>query len=82
MLYGAPSNHSDGLQDWVRLADLSFPLGAQATVTVAELEECTWGVSYLLARFQGGHAAQNNVKTLQVLDTRRFELLELSNLVS
>ena len=61
------------------MAELSFPLGDGCTVTVAELEACLWGVSYLAALLE--NAVEEHLKHWMPLDTSRFKLMHLMGLV-
>ena len=50
MLFGAESVVADTPVEWTRIAELSFPLALEATVTAAELEACLFGVLDWLVR--------------------------------
>ncbi len=79
VLYAAKEAAQDRVEDWTKVADMSFPLGASATVTAAELEACFCGVSYLLASPDG--RAEHFCRTWTPLDTKRFEILEVAGFI-
>ena len=81
MLYGARVVENDSLDEWTRIADLSFPLGRGSTVTIAELESCLWGVTCLNAWLSGQAALDDHIAKWQPLSTDSFEVLELSGLL-
>ena len=82
VLYGAVAIVEDSLDAWTKIAELSFPLGEKSTVTIAELEACLWGVTYVSAVLRCEAALSHHLETWRPLDTSQFELLELSGLVS
>ena len=81
VLYGSRHVFHDSLHEWEKLADLSFALGTGATVTAAELESCSWGVSYLKARLQGIRESHDNIHKWRTLDTSRCKILTLAELL-
>ena len=81
ILYGAVGIEEDGVDDWVKLAEMSFALGQRAIVTAAELEASLSGVAYLCARLQGREMLSAHLASWKVLDTDMFQLLELSGLI-
>jgi len=81
VVYGASAVVSDSPADWTRIADLSFALCRGATVILAELESCLWGVAYLSVWLQGLSPARDCAFSWKPLDTSRFQVLELSGLL-
>ena len=80
MLYGAGSMRADAVEEWTRVAELSFPLARGATVTAAELEACVWGVSYLVGLLNDPHTAHFHSEIWQPLDTSALRLPTLAGL--
>ena len=81
VLYGARQVMCDSLEEWTKIAELSFPLESGSTVTAAELEACLWGAAYLLARLQGPEQVACHLKSWRPLDTKRVKILSLSGLI-
>ena len=81
VLYGGNTVCEDDPGDWIKLASLSFPLPRTATVTVAELESCLWGIVYFSAWLRGPLSAREQVRNRRVLDTTRLHILELAGLL-
>ena len=81
ILYGARTIIEDAPGVWTRLAQLSFPLAIGSTVTVAELESCLWGVTYLMARLQGTCVATANLQKWKPMNTSKLKILSLSGLI-
>ena len=80
-MYGATEVRADFVEEWTLIAELSFALQANATVTAAELESCLWAVAYLRAWSNGPREAADNILTWEPLDTSRFNVLQLASLV-
>ena len=78
-MYAAHEAVEDRVDDWTRVADMSFPLGASAIVTAAELEACLCGVAFLLASLDG--RTEHFCRTWTPLDTKRFGILEIAGLI-
>jgi ribonuclease HI len=76
VLYGARRIIDDSPEEWTKIAELSFPLFAGCTVTVAELEACLWGVSYFAAMLADN--VEEHLGSWIPLRTNDFELLETS----
>ena len=81
VFYGTAGAKTDAPEEWVRIAELSFPLQKGATVTAAELEACLSRLAYFKAWIRGPVEAARHVKTWTPLDTSRLKLLELSGLI-
>ena len=81
ILYGAAQVNADEVEEWTKLAEMSFPLCRQSTVTIAELEACLWGVAYMLARLQGRTSLAHHLDAWRPLNTKNFEILDLSGLI-
>ena len=64
------------VEEWTKMAELSFPMGEGCTGTVVELEACLSGVCY-----DGDAAVATYLENWRPLDTSRFRLLELSGLL-
>ena len=80
-LYGSTRIEEDSLEEWTRIADMSFPLGQRSTMTITEMEACLWAIAYLAARLQGPSAVAEHLQTWRPLDTSNFQILELSGLM-
>eukprot|EP00973_Karenia_brevis_P089629 12398745-Karenia_brevis.AAC.1 len=63
------------------ISALSFGFETPATITAAELEACLWGVSYFAAWLRGPQEAAENISCWRVLDTAKFAILEIADLV-
>ena len=69
------------LAEWHCIAELSFPMPSYATVTACEFEACLWGVSFLQSMLHSVESARDNIEHWQVLDTRKFVVLQLAELL-
>eukprot|EP00973_Karenia_brevis_P019137 2622987-Karenia_brevis.AAC.1 len=58
------------------IAALSFGFRNKATITAAELESCVWGAAYFASWLESPERADENVRSWQILDTKRFDSIE------
>ena len=82
ILYGANALCSDTLHEWHVVASLSFPMAATSTITTCELEACVWAVAFITALLEGIDDAEAVLRNWQTMETKRFRVLELANLVA